>query len=430
MTGPVIDLGELRQGPDLDTARLPRPPAARGRPLRGVLVLVLVLVGLAGSVPLTPREMVTLPAANNADAILFDDMIFLVEQLGATGQRTLTATRLPDGEQAWRTSLPVEGRYWGVARQGGTLLAVGYESGADHSGTITIALDPETGAYLWQQPGRPVALPDGGILLWSGEDEAAGALRAVDACCGTVRWQASVEAGADLTPRDGERWVDRLVLLRGNGQVEVRDTTTGTVLTRAHLPAPRGETPRVLHVVDDLLVTIDGSPSVISAYGLDHLDRRWQIPAVGETYVSACGVLLCLQSQSGGMRTIDAATGEPRWADDRWGWVWPYADRLLATAVSSAGPGFEDLVVLDPPTGRVLARLGRWEIVRYDVDKPLIGVRPHPDGGLVVAELDVRGGTVRVLDVLPDASGDCRAATGWLLCRRQDAAFGVWRLTR
>jgi hypothetical protein len=222
--------------------------------------------------------------------------------------------------------------------------------------------------------------------------------------------------------------VDRLLLLGGNGQVEVRDTATGAVLTRADLPVPRNGALRVVQVVGDLLVTIDGSPSVITAYGLDHLDQRWRSPAAQATFASDCGVVICLTSTSGGMRTIDAATGEPRWEDDRWGWVWPQADRLLATTQSSAGPGSEDLVVLDPPTGRVLARLGRWEIARYDPDGPLIAVRRRPDGGLLVAELDVRGGAVRILDVLRDAAGDCRAATGLLLCRRRDADFGLWRL--
>ncbi|WP_435205981.1 PQQ-binding-like beta-propeller repeat protein [Micromonospora sp. bgisy143] len=426
MTDAVIDLGELRHGPDPDP--LPRPPSGRGRRTRAALVALLVLVGLAASTPDPRRAAVTLSASAGADAVLFDDVVFLVEPLGATRQRRLTATRLPDGEPLWRTSLPAEGRYWGVARRDETLLAIGYETGPDGAGTLTVALDPRTGAYRWQQPGRPAVLPDGGILLWSADNQAVGALRAVDACCGTVRWQASVAAGADLTLRDGDHGVDRVVLVRGNGEVEVRDAATGAVLTRANLPAPHGGTPRVMQVVADLLVTVDGAPSVITAYGLDRLDQRWRTPATGATYVSECGVVFCLESASGGRRTIDAATGEPRWEDDHWGWVWPHADRLLATTQGSAGPGTQDLVVLDPPTGRVLAKLGRWEIVRYDADVPLIGVRPHPDGGLLVAELDVRDGTVRVLDVLRDASGDCRAATGVLLCRRRDGDFGLWRL--
>ncbi|MFY1620131.1 PQQ-binding-like beta-propeller repeat protein [Micromonospora sp. WMMD736] len=426
MSDAVIDLGELRDGTDPDP--LPRPPSARGRRTRAALVALLVLVGLAASTPYPRRVGVTLPATAGADAVVFDDVLFLVEPLGATRQRRLTATRLPDGEPLWRTSLPAEGRYWGVARSGETLLAIGYETGPDGGGTLTIALDPRTGAYRWQQPGRPVVLPDGAILLWSAENEAVSALRAVDPCCGTVRWQVSVAAAADLTLRDDARGVDRLVLLRGNGQVEVRDTATGAVLARADLPSSPGLTPRVVRVVGDLLVTVDGAPSVITAYGLDHLDQRWRTRAAGATYVSDCGVVLCLENEAGGRRTIDAATGEPRWEDDRWGWVWPQADRLVATAQGSAGPGAQDLVVLDPPTGRVLARLGRWEVAQYDSDGPLIGVRPHPDGGLLVAELDVRGGTVRVLDVLPDAAGECRAATGLLLCRRRDADFGLWRL--
>lgn len=426
MSDAVIDLGELRDGTDPDP--LPRPPSARGRWTRTALVALLVLVGLAASTPHPRRVGVTLPASVGADAVVFDDVVFLIEPLGATRQRRLTATRLPDGEPVWRTSLPAEGRYWGVARSGETLLAIGYETGPDGTGTLTVALDPRTGAYRWQQPGRPAVLPDGAILLWSGENEAVGALRAVDACCGTVRWQASVAAGADLTLPDSARGLDRLVLLRGSGQVEVRDTATGAVLTRADLPSPPGGTPRVLRVVDDLLVTLEGSPSVITAYGLDHLDQRWRTPAAGATYVSDCGVVLCLENEVGGRRTIDAATGEPRWEDDRWTWVWPQADRLVATTQGSAGPGAQELVVLDPPTGKVLAKLGRWEVAQYDPDGPLIGVRPHPDGGLLVAELDVRGGTVRILDVLRDAAGECRAASGLLLCRRRDSDFGLWRL--
>ncbi|MFI5928091.1 hypothetical protein ACIA3K_19125 [Micromonospora sp. NPDC051543] len=217
MSDAVIDLGELRDGSDPD--RLPRPPSSRGRPARTALVALLVLVGLAASTPYPRRVGVTLPATAGADAVVFDDVVFLVEPTGETRQRTLTATRLPDGEPVWRTSLPAEGRYWGVARSGETLLAIGYETGQDGAGTLTIALDPRTGAYRWQQPGRPAVLPDGAILLWSGENETAGALRAVDACCGTVRWQEPVAAGLDLTLRDGARGVDRLVVLRGGGQV-------------------------------------------------------------------------------------------------------------------------------------------------------------------------------------------------------------------
>ena len=111
--------------------------------------------------------MVTLPAVLGADALVADDLFVLVEPPGRSGQRRITATRLPGGEPAWQVPLPTEGRYWGVAQQGETLLVTGHEVGPDGQGTLTIALDRRTGAYRWQQPGNTSALPDGNILIWS-----------------------------------------------------------------------------------------------------------------------------------------------------------------------------------------------------------------------------------------------------------------------
>ncbi|MET8252756.1 PQQ-binding-like beta-propeller repeat protein [Micromonospora sp. NPDC005197] len=429
MTGPVIDLGELRHGPDLDTVRLPRPPLARQRPLRCALVLLLVLAGLAGSGPLHRREVVTVQAELGADALVTDDLFVLVEPLGRTGQRRITATWLPGGEPAWQVPLPTEGRYWGVAQQGETLLVTGHEVGPDSQGTLTMALDRRTGAYRWQQPGNPAALPDGNILMWSaGSDDQLDTLRGVDPCCGTVRWQVPISPGGEFVFHDGEHGVDRVVVVRLRGSTEVRDATTGAVLARTDLGASGGGSSLSVQLADDLLLTIGGPSATITAYGLDDLRQRWRVPAGEALYASDCGVVICVQTRSGGLRALDTATGRDLWGSDRWGWVWPYAGRLVATTVSSAGPGAEELVVLDPPTGRVLAELGRWELARFALGDPLIGVRRHPDGGLLVAELDVAGGRARMLDVLRDATGDCQALTGRLLCRRRDSAYGLWRL--
>ncbi|MCF0097102.1 PQQ-binding-like beta-propeller repeat protein [Micromonospora sp. MH99] len=431
MSGPVIDLGELRHGPDPDPIRLPRPPLARQRPLRCALVLLLVLAGLAGSGPFNRREVLTLPAELGAEALVTDDLFVLVEPLGGTGQRRLTATRLPDGEPAWQVPLPTEGRYWGVAQQGETLLVTGHEVGPDNQGTLTIALDRRTGTYRWQQPGNAAALPDGNLLMWStAGDEQGDTLRGVDLCCGTVRWQLPISPGGMFVLRDGEHGVDRLLVVRLRGSTEVRDPTTGAVLARADLDAGGGASGVSVQLADDLLLTIGGATATTTAYGLGDLRQRWRVPAGEALYASDCGVVICVQTRSGGLRALDAATGRDLWASDRWGWVWPYAGRLVATTVSSAGPGAEEIVVLDPPTGRVLAELGRWELARFARGGPLIGVRRHPDGGLLVAELDVTGGQARTLDVLRDATGDCQALTGRLLCRRRDNAYGLWRLPR
>ncbi|MEU0552010.1 PQQ-binding-like beta-propeller repeat protein [Micromonospora sp. NPDC005979] len=425
MSDAVIDLGELRHGPDGDP--LPRPPSARGRRTRSTLLALLVLVGLAASAPTAPREVVTLPAVPGSDALVSDDLFVLVEPLGPAGQRRISATRLPSGEVAWRMPLPTEGRYWSVAQQGETLLATGHEVGADQREMLTIALDRRTGAYRWQQPGNAAALRDGNLLLWSAGDDG-GVVRAVDSCCGTVRWQMAVAPGVDLTFRDGEHGVDRLVLSHRNGPTEVRDAVSGIVLARADLRSPDGGGTVSVQTLGDLLLIVGGRTPMITAYGLDDLRQRWRVPSGDAMYAGDCGVVICMHTRSDRVRTIDVATGAPRWEGDRWGWVWPYGGRLLATSAGSGGSGTEDIVVLDPPTGRVLAELGRWELAYHAFGGPLIGVRRHPGGGLLVARLDVDEGVARTVDVLPEAGGECQILDVRLLCRRRDANFGLWRL--
>ncbi|MEV4655762.1 PQQ-binding-like beta-propeller repeat protein [Micromonospora sp. NPDC049301] len=427
MTGPVIDLGELRHEPERST--LPRPPRANGRPLRCALVLLLALVTLASAALPTRRSVVTLPGRLGTEAQVAGDLFLVIDPPGPQGgQLRLTAFRLPDGEPAWQVPLPAGGRFWGIYQHGGILLVTGHQATADGESALTVALDRATGAYRWQQPGNATGLADGNLLLQSGDGDEAGLLRAVDPCCGTVRWQLPITPGA-VNSRDTGHGLDRLVFSHPNGSTEVRDATTGTVLARTDLHRVGRGASATVQVVDDLLLTVGGAPSTVTAYGLDRLDQRWRTSAGEALYALDCAPVICLQTWSGGVHVVDRATGQPLWHSDRWGWVWPYAGRLVATKVSSAGPGAEELVVLDPPTGRVLAELGRWELAQFGLGGPMIGLRRHPDGGLLVAELDVRAGTARMLDVLPEASGECHAVTaGQLLCRRTDASYGLWRL--
>ncbi|SIN39650.1 PQQ-binding-like beta-propeller repeat protein [Micromonospora cremea] len=427
MTGPFIDLGELRHEPE--PAPLPRPPRANGRPLRCALVLLFVLVTLAAAAAPPPRRaVVTLPAMLGADVMDLGDLFLVIDPITPqTPQRRLAAFRLPGGEPVWKVPLPAEGRYWGVASAAGMLLVTGHEIGPDRQGTLTVVLDRATGAYRWQQPGSPVQLADGNLLFQSGGENEPVSLRAVDPCCGTLRWQ--LPTTSDYTIYGGTgRGVERVVVNQVDGPVEVRDATTGAVLARADLRPPGGGPFGSVQVVNDLLLIVGEAPVAVTAYGLDRLDRRWSSTADRIDFVSDCGPVLCLQTRSNGLRAVDPATGRELWSSERWGWVWPFDGRLMATTLSSAGPGAEQLVVLDPPTGRVLAELGRWELAGSDPGGPMIGLRRYPGGGLLVAELNVRAGTVRTLDVLSDANGECQASPGRLLCRRVDGSYGLWQL--
>ncbi|MFG1913414.1 PQQ-binding-like beta-propeller repeat protein [Micromonospora sp. NPDC048898] len=427
MTGSVIDLGELRHGPEPDAASLPRPPRAHGRPLRCVLVLLLVLATVAAAAAPPPgRAVVTVPAQAGADVLVDGDLVLVINPVTAQApQWRLAAFRLSDGERVWDVALPGQARYWGILPKSGMLLVTGYEIGADPQASLTVALDRATGAYRWQQPDSPVELADGNLLLRSNGEEEPVRLRSVDPCCGTVRWQVTAPTvGVDAQLADEK--AERLVFTDVDGPVEVRDTRTGAVLVRADLRPPGGGPLTFVQVVDDLVLTVGGDPKAITAYGLDRLDRRWSTTAGEVDIVQGCGSVLCLRTRSAGLWAVDPATGEVRWRSDRWSWAWPSGGRLLSSVTSNDPAG--QFFAIDPLTGRELADLGRWELSEVDTRGRLLGVRQNPDGGVLVGELDVRAGQTRIVDVLPEATGECQAISGNVLCAGTGGSYRIWRL--
>ncbi|MCG5472844.1 PQQ-like beta-propeller repeat protein [Micromonospora sp. LAH09] len=425
MSDPVIDLGELRHGTDPEP--LPRPPRANGRQVRCGLVLLLALVTLAASAVSPPRRApLTLPARPGADVLVDGDLVLVMEPASPTGQGQLAAYRLPGGEPVWQAPLSAEARYWGMFPLAGMMLATGYEIGPEGRETRTVALDQATGAYRWQQPGTAFELTDGNLLLRTGGETLPSSLRAVDTCCGTVRWQLPATT-AEINVRDTGQGVDRVVLNQVDGPVEVRDAITGAVLARADLRPPDGGQIRV-DLTGDLLLAIDRGSGTVTAYGLDQLDRRWTRTGVHVDFALDCGAVLCVRTGNNELQAVDPATGELRWSNSRWGWAWPYDGRLIVNALTSED-GPSHFVVLDPLTGWELADLGRWDLYQLSAGDRLVGTRQHPDGGKVVGEVDVRAGKVRVLDVLPQAAGECQAITGHLVCGAAPVgSYRIWRL--
>ncbi|MET7822825.1 PQQ-binding-like beta-propeller repeat protein [Micromonospora zamorensis] len=425
MSDSVIDLGELRHGTDPEP--LPRPPRADGRQLRCALVLLLALVTLAASaVPPPRRAPVTLPTQPGADVLVDGDLVLVMEPTSPGRQGRLAAYRLPGGEPVWQAPLSAEARYWGMTPLAGMMLVTGYEIGPEGRETRTVALDRATGAYRWQQPGSVFELTDGNLLLRTGGETQPSGLRVVDPCCGTVRWQLPATT-AEINVRDIGHGVDRVVLNQVDGPVEVRDAVTGAVLARADLRPPDGGPIRV-DLTKDLLLAIDRGSGTVTAYGLDKLDQRWSRAGVNVDFALDCGPVLCVRTGNNELQAIDTATGALRWRNTRWGWAWPYDGRLLVNVLSSED-GPEHFVVLDPLTGRELADLGRWDLYQLSLGGRLVGTRRHPDGGVVVGEVDVRAGKVQVLDVLPQAIGECQAMTDHLVCGAAPAgAYRIWEL--
>ncbi|MFG1843218.1 PQQ-binding-like beta-propeller repeat protein [Micromonospora sp. NPDC049175] len=425
MSGSVIDLGELRHGPESEPS--PRPPRASGRPLRCALVLLLVLATLAAAGALPPgRAVVTVPAQAGADVLVDDDLVLVINPVTTQApQWRLAAFRLSDGEPVWDVPLPGQARYWGILPKSGMLLVTGHEIGADPRVSLTVALDRATGAYRWQQPDSPIEMADGNLLLQSNGEEEPVRLRSVDPCCGTVRWQLTAPTVGVNAQTIGEK-AERLLLTDVSGPVEVRDARTGAVLVRADLRPPGGGPLTYVQVVGDLVLSVGGEPKTITAYGLDRLDRRWST-TVGEVdIVQDCGSVLCLQTSAGGLWAVDSATGEVRWRSDRWSWAWPSGGRLMAS-VRSSDPA-RQFFVIDARTGQELADLGRWELYQLDTNGRLVGVRAHPDGGVLVGELDVHAGRTRIVDVLPKATGTCQAITGHVVCAGSGGSSQIWQV--
>ncbi len=421
----VIDLGELHQADQPLAPAPPRRPAPR-LPLL-VAVLLVALAPLVASTPLPVRDALVIPAPLGSDRIVHGELVLVVnppERIG--GDRSVTAYQLSSGVAAWRAPLPISGEFRGFVVGADLLFLTGYDARSRLG--LTVALDPATGAQRWQQPGFPLRTAGAGLILENRDYDGTETLRAVDACCGALRWQEGV-------PRQGPAYgvtdagVDRVVLTYPSGVVSVLDAETGAQLVAADLAGVADLPAGAIQVAAGLLLVVDGTR--VTAYGLDRLDRRWQASVPGAVTARECGGAVCLQSRAGSLRALDAASGRPLWRLDGRNNAWELGGRLLVARIGVTGTGRPDLAVLDPATGRARVELGRWELARSSrPDGPLIGVRPHPGGGLFVAELDTPAGAVRPLDVLPGAAGDCEVTGGHLLCRRHDGSLGRWPLDR
>ncbi|MFV2111312.1 PQQ-binding-like beta-propeller repeat protein [Micromonospora sp. LOL_025] len=423
----LIDLGELRDEPGRE-APPPRPPRAVGRPLRVALALAFLVATVAAAAPVPARIAVVVPARLGSEAFLHGDRLYVVEPAEGEPEGTVEvrAYELPERAPAddappapvWRTRVPAAGRFWHVQTGPGTVL---FSITGDQDDGQTLALDAGTGRERWRQPGYPWWDPTGTLLMQTG-GVAGGAVRSVDPASGRALWSVPTPPeAATYALRNGR--VEWIVLAPAKGRVEVRDPRSGALVHAADLGL--GEASGHAVVTHDLLLVVRPPAGAVTAYGLDGLGRRWEARVPMVEHINECGELLCVP---GGNRLValDPATGALRWIGERWlGALSARGGRLLAIG---PGGGGERLGVLDAATGREVADLGSWQLLPRYADERLLAVRPAvAGGGLAVAELDVAAGRARVLDVLRDASGDCRGRADTVVCRLRTGEFGVWR---
>ncbi|MEE3920197.1 PQQ-binding-like beta-propeller repeat protein [Micromonospora sp. BRA006-A] len=287
-------------------------------------------------------------------------------------------------------------------------------------------LDPATGTLRWRHPGYPVRTASGGLLL-ENPARPARAVQAVDPDSGEVRWTLPVP-GQEVGYRRDDHGVTQLVLVTPQGRVTVYDADSGAVAHTGRVaPAADRAAYRYAQVVADLLL-VEDARGTVTGYGLDRLDERWSLPVGSRAglWFADCAGMVCLRDQVGGAQALDPATGRPAWTDERWLGMGPVGDRLIA---AERGVGEElELSALDPPTGRVLARLGRWRVSGNDLPSgPLLGLRTLTEDRTLVGALDVAAGQVRIRGSCPAPGPSARTRVrNWCACVRPAA----WRSGR
>ncbi|MBY8871193.1 PQQ-like beta-propeller repeat protein [Micromonospora sp. PLK6-60] len=424
----VIELGELRDAPDGP----PRPvPRAAGRPARLLLVLAVAVATLGGAAPVRARFPSVVPAPSGATPFQVGDRLYLTAPVpDASDSHELIAYPLAgvgDGDRRpavlWRAPLPGPGEIVWLTELAGTVLVTGPASGDDTF--LTVAFDRATGERRWQQPGAAVT-GRGKLYVHVGTSTgAAGAFRRLDPATGRPLWSLPVSSDSLRFAFDVER-AGRVVLVAGDGPTQVWDADSGRRLRAAELTPGRPARHQRAQVAGDLLLVVRGE--TVTGYGLDELDRRWQVQPGQAAFVTRCAALICVEGPTGGLRALDPATGRTVWSDPRWTLL---ADRDGRLVVTAAGPATSWPVrLLDPATGRGVADLGDWQLASPGRrDAPLIGTRWVQGRRLAVARLDLAVGRAWIWDVLPDVQGRCQAGTV-LLCPREDGSFALWRLDR
>jgi outer membrane protein assembly factor BamB len=406
----LIDLGEARAPAE----------AAEGRPLIGrpgwrwFVALAATAGVLATGVPEPVRgHLVEATVAAGDYAFSGPDGVYL-----ADGD-TLLKYGLPPTRPRWRVSgpdLPALGGFL----VGETVLITGHGPVSQ-----TAALDARTGAVRWRRAGTPTFI-GGDEVLMTHERSGAATVRyeVVDVATGAVRWSLA-------DPHRDPVFYDRDAFVRWSpsGRVEVRDLGTGRVLATGVVPPPDAGTGGWgVQVVGRLMLVPRerGGRAVADAYDLERLVRRWTADLdLASEIVSGCGDALCVSRAAGaiGVRVLESGTGRVRWSDDRRGALERVGPVMLSYGFPEQPPRVQ---ILDAANGHLLADLGQWDIGWPIGDDGLaMAIRPAPDGGAWIAELDLIRAEVRLLGVTRDAFA-CQ--TGWTVvaCQRPDGTTAIW----
>jgi outer membrane protein assembly factor BamB len=412
---PLIDLDRRPPAP------VETPAPARSQPWLLVAVVAMVLLTMAGAVPVRPALTSVLSVA--------DPVTSATLGAGSLFVSTPTEVRryaLPAGTRSWTREFDLNVQNLWIDEATGVLLVLA--GGGDQRLT---ALDAGSGRPLWSEDSDDtvvIALGRGGVLTQSwanGPDR----LRLADARTGRPIWSREVDPGAFLGPDElYQGGSPTIVAVGSTGQVVVLSYADGSVLADGDLglslepPAERSVPANSVSVsvVGDRLYLSRriGGRASLAAYSMRPLTRLWRTSGGLTGTVTDCGPVLCV-ADTRWVSAVDPAGGGLRWEQPAWGIAYRY-DRGRLFAYDNQEDA--EAALLDAGSGRVLHALGHSRQLG-DLILRTQGIRTW------VSEPDPATGDLRTAGSMDHvAAFRCEATGGYLVCPTLTGETQVWQV--
>ncbi|GIF05907.1 outer membrane protein assembly factor BamB family protein [Actinoplanes siamensis] len=426
MSDAVIDLGEIE---DEEQPATPMPARRFRPPLAAVALALLALLG--GAAPRPPQAPpVTVPAISDARLQVLPDRFYVIDlgELVGTSERrqTIRAYTLPGVRPLFAHTLTVPGEIIRVQPAGDDLLLINVRAYSAAAQT-TIAVRPG-GPELWRHRGELVGVTPGGPAVFGSNSLEVDDLdrevdwHGVDLATGEVRWRVRKEPG-ERSVTDLRRGVLRRLHVLRAGRLSAYDTRDGRRTAQVRLPGLPPPATALWPVGDRVLISGDTTGTTIFDPGLIALAHTAR--SLGDSVAgSSCGDLICVYAPDGRVTGIDPATLTERWSRPDGAYsLWEDGWLIGMEQQDGTRPR---IVRSDPVTGRVTDRADGWQFAAGH-DSALY-VERMESGGATFGVLEVDPFRVRPLATAAGVTGECTVAAEALVCRRSDAAVGVWRL--
>ena len=435
-----------------------RPPAHGWRnPPRWLvptLLAVVVAAVLGGAAAPQRHDPVLALRIPSADLIFGrDDTAFLFQQRSRSGR--LQAYRPERPGPLWTVDYPNGNPVPVVTTDPGLVLVSVYDANPGQgSETLTEARDSRTGRKLWQRTGMGIIGQSSGILFvtdyfgWDGADvdpARPGKVEAVDVRTGTALWShavgnrtlfAPVPVRPSGPPFDARADADGLAELDQDGMLRVLDPASGEVRHTIRLPLSG---PALnLTVQDGMAVVGESRPAQdpsgpdrgiesIVAYDLETGEERWRAEA--PDYAMPCGERYICGYGPQRLTVADPETGDVRYEGQAERTSFRGNLLVVSRPVGVSGGVMTGSEVWDLTTGRKLRSLGAWYMVTEDPRASDLAAQNGVGGVLMIAKLDLRTGTARVIGRARDWLGDASCTFGrrYLGCTGP-GGVRVWRL--